>query len=419
MKILTLIGAIILLFGGCQESSIPLPSLHSTPVGAAVKPQPNVILILIDDLSPEMLYHPSLNTPNIDALLAQGALRFDQCYAQPTCAPTRTKLLSGLHNARHPNLDSLTEHPTLAHVFKAAGYQTSAIGKRHKVYTKAYKPSNLGFDHYCINTGGDIKTLQYVIEEKDTSYTYSGQEGYLTDLLFQKAHSFTAANTVNPFFLFLTLRAVHHPFLPPPSYRDRLPQADRYKSSPAHYNKILEYVDQKIGTLSKELTNFGIRDNTIIIITADNPSPPSIELGTISGTKGQFNRAGTRVPMIISWPEKLTTPRASNRLIGMEDFMPTFAELTGQAAQHDGVSFLDELLNKERRTSKQIVLLGDHQPDRQFCLDATLRVSASGQVFKTQPESYSEIKTAYKNLSEEEQKRTDAMIRHISKWRPE
>lgn len=393
-----------------------LPELQKTAAQQHLQPLPNVVLILIDDLSPEALYSPDIATPNLDTMLARGAVRFNHCYAQPTCAPTRTKLLSGRHNARHPDLDSLDVHPTMASIFSKAGYQTGVIGKRHKVYTGQYKPDDLGFDWYSISVGDKGQKPGYLINEPDTSYQYSMEEGYITKLHFDRARNFVDRNASQPFFLFMALRAAHHPFLPPPGYRDELPAEARYVSDQAHYPKIVEYVDQQIGQLSHHLQELGLLSNTLLVITADNPSPKNVALDEGEGAKGEFTRAGTHVPLIAYWPEKIKAPRFSDRLIGMEDFMPTFAELTGQAVQHDGISFLGEILPDRSASEKPCLLLGDHQPEAQFCLDTILRLSQAQQLFKTIDAQGTEVPVTYEGLSETEQQQADRLMEYLERW---
>src|SRR6476646_7659693 len=70
---------------------------------AADAKKPNIVLILADDLGYETLGADggqSYKTPNLDALAAAG-MRFDRCYVQPLCTPTRVGLMTGMSNARN------------------------------------------------------------------------------------------------------------------------------------------------------------------------------------------------------------------------------------------------------------------------------------------------------------------------------
>ena len=61
------------------------------------KTRPNIIFILSDDISQEVLGcygGTTYKTPNLDKLAATGT-RFTHCYSQPVCAPSRVKLMTG------------------------------------------------------------------------------------------------------------------------------------------------------------------------------------------------------------------------------------------------------------------------------------------------------------------------------------
>ena len=65
--------------------------------------KPNIILIMADDLGYESLScngSQSYNTPNLDNLAASG-IRFDQCFSQPLCTPSRVQIMTGRYNFRN------------------------------------------------------------------------------------------------------------------------------------------------------------------------------------------------------------------------------------------------------------------------------------------------------------------------------
>ena len=73
-----------------------ISSLQATIAGSPVLslPKPNIVLIMADDLGIETMgsYGSTLyKTPNLDRLAANGA-RFEHCYAQPICTPSRVQL---------------------------------------------------------------------------------------------------------------------------------------------------------------------------------------------------------------------------------------------------------------------------------------------------------------------------------------
>jgi arylsulfatase A len=92
-------------------------SLH-----AVAAERPNVILILADDFGCECVGAnggTSYRTPVLDRLAA-GGMRFEHCYAQPLCTPTRVQLMTGLYNVRnYLNFSVLDPQAvTFGHVFQ-------------------------------------------------------------------------------------------------------------------------------------------------------------------------------------------------------------------------------------------------------------------------------------------------------------
>ena len=111
--------------------------LGLSPSGAA-ESRPNVLLIAVDDLRPELGCYGAahIHSPNIDAFAASGRL-FQRTYCQQAvCNPSRTSLMTGLRpdsigvtgnhshfRTNHPNVVTLPQH------FKKHGYHAAAIGK--------------------------------------------------------------------------------------------------------------------------------------------------------------------------------------------------------------------------------------------------------------------------------------------------
>ena len=104
---------------------------------------PNVIIIYADDLGYGDLScygAADINTPNVDALAAQG-LRFTQGYStSPVCTPARYSLITGRYPSRREGVHILpgdaacliTEDTyTLPQLFHDQGYRTAVVGKWH------------------------------------------------------------------------------------------------------------------------------------------------------------------------------------------------------------------------------------------------------------------------------------------------
>src|SRR6187549_474101 len=130
--------------------SLVISLLNLPWVYAAPQAQPNVVLILADDLGwTDLSCYGSdfYETPHLDRLARDG-MKFTQNYSACTvCSPTRAALLTGKYPARLHITDwipgAMPDNPkllvpdwtkflphaetTLAEVFKAAGYATASI----------------------------------------------------------------------------------------------------------------------------------------------------------------------------------------------------------------------------------------------------------------------------------------------------
>ena len=122
------------------------------------KKRPNVVLVITDDQGYGDLGcngNPWIKTPNIDKLRAQSTL-LNNYHVDPTCAPTRCAILSGIHPARAQKTHVVGGAPpaphhlrgwamispwysgrmpedtvTIAKVLRSNGYATGHSGKWH------------------------------------------------------------------------------------------------------------------------------------------------------------------------------------------------------------------------------------------------------------------------------------------------
>jgi len=114
---------------------------------------PNIVLIMADDLGYECIgAHggTSYKTPILDKLAGSG-IRFDHCYSQPLCTPSRAKIMTGIYNVRNYVRFGLLDpaQTTFAHLLKKAGYATCVVGK-WQLGGGLDGPKHFGFDEYCL-----------------------------------------------------------------------------------------------------------------------------------------------------------------------------------------------------------------------------------------------------------------------------
>lgn len=325
--------------------------------------QPNIILILADDLGYETLRcdgGESYHTPNLDKLAATG-VRFDRCNVQPLCTPTRLQLMTGQYNVRNyiawATIDP--KSTTFATLLRNAGYATAIAGKWQLGHDKDL-PRKLGFDEYCLwqhtrrppryaNPG-----LEYNGEERDFK---NGEYG--PDLINEFALEFIAKcarDKSKPFLLYYPMMLTHAPYQPTPDSPDWDPKAmgEEVNHAPKHFADMVAYTDKLVGRVVNKVDELGIRDDTLIIFLGDN--------GTGLGTKSRFkgaefvggksltNARGMHVPLIANWPGHTPAGATNDDLIDSTDFLPTLCDAAGvktpQNVAIDGRSFFPQILGQ-------------------------------------------------------------------------
>lgn len=195
-----------------------MPLLALLPMAAAAQQRPNIVYIMTDDHTAQMLsaYGDSpIQTPNLDRMAAEGVLFRNSFVANSLSGPSRACLITGKHS--HKNGFTNNEHgifdgsqQTVPKLMRQAGYQTALIGKWHLVS----EPT--GFDYYDILPGqGDYYNPTF----HHMDGTESVEKGYCTDIVTDKAIDWMESRDKDrPFLLFVHHKACHRDWLPPMEY---------------------------------------------------------------------------------------------------------------------------------------------------------------------------------------------------------
>ena len=331
--------------------------------------RPNLILIVTDDQGyGDLSCHgnPVLKTPNLDRLHDEG-VRFRQFQVSPTCAPTRSALMTGRHEFRNGVTHTIHERErltlkatTLAQVLKSAGYTTGIFGKWHLGDEDAYQPGRRGFDEVFIHgaggigqtypgTCGDAPSNSYFNPWVRHNGTFEKTQGYCTDVFFGRAAEWIAAAATNgPFFAYITPNAPHAPLDCPPDYEKRY--AGKVKPNEAKFFGMIANIDDNVGRLLAELKRRGLESNTLVVFMNDNGGTGGCALfnAGLRGQKGTPWQGGTRAASFWRWPGMLQ-PATVDALSAHLDVFPTFAALAGAkldggvTAQIEGRSLLSLL----------------------------------------------------------------------------
>lgn len=216
-------------------SSILLLLNACTPATETAPSQPNILLILVDDMGYSDLscYGSEIATPHIDSLAYNG-LRLTQFYNAARCCPTRAALLTGLypHQAGmgHQNQDKgLPSYrgringkaTTIAEVLQQRGYTNYQVGKWHVGNTAPFWPGNKGFDQYLTLIEGAMSYFNawpWAKNQDTLEMRYNGRayqtppDFFATDTFSDTAAAFIQRHdTAQPFFMYLAYNAPHWP----------------------------------------------------------------------------------------------------------------------------------------------------------------------------------------------------------------
>lgn len=383
-----------------------LGSLH-----AAAPARPNVLILMTDEHHPRIMSCAGdlvVKTPTLDDLAATG-IRFTAAYCQnPICTPSRVALVSGrmpsnLGTFGNGNTQKYENVTTLADLFNAAGYATAWFGKTHwgdPRFQNNRERRGLQRDDY---------------EQQEKAYGRLPQDAVVTPWPVEKnsdhvtvneALAFLDANTTKPgprqpFLLGVSLIKPHFPFtiqqkyydlyrgkVPPPRAPEKLiaelpslAQDERAKyrhadASPGQiararemYYGMVTYADEELGRIIQKLESLGLRDNTIIVYTADH--------GEMLGERGiwfknTFFEPSAGIPFIWSFPAKLPRAKTIAAPAMNLDVLPTLADLCAlpKPAGVEGTSLLP-------------VMLGTDDDRNRLALSENFRGNFAGRMIRT------------------------------------
>ena len=301
--------------------------------------RPNILAIVADDLGYADLScygRKDYETPALDRLAAEG-VRFSQAYAAaPVCTPSRAGFMTGRYPARTPvglweplsgtrvdrDIGLPSDHPTVASLLKAGGYETALIGKWHLGSQAEHHPARHGFDEFFGTIAGAADYTSHVDPSGQPGLFHNTtpvqREGYLTDVFTQHAVAFVARAHTRPFFLSLQYTAPHWPWQAPgdapyPTPSNPAPALWTRGGSGKTYADMIQRLDAGVAELLEALDKHGLRENTLVIFTSDNGGERFSDMGPLSGSKMQLREGGIRVPALLRWPKGLPAGRETDQ----------------------------------------------------------------------------------------------------------
>jgi len=346
-----------------------LLALSVSSQAAAQSIRPNVVLIVTDDVGYGDIGSygaPDIKTPNIDSLAKDG-VRLTDFYAAPQCTPTRAALISGRYQQRFALEVALTgakspagetglpaKGHSLPQLLKNNGYATGLVGKWHLGYKPEFSPNAHGFDYFFGFKSGFIDYYQHTDAAGDADLFENATpvrvDGYMTDLITERAVKFVDQHAAAPFFLEVTYNAAHWPFQVPdhPSVaaeNGRFVQPHEPGTATRQdYIAMLERADQGVGRILQVLRQRGIERNTLVIYMQDNGGEWLSRNAPLFNRKGTVWEGGIRVPAIFKWPARLPAGRVSSQAGIVQDVTASILAATGSEvptdARPDGINLL-------------------------------------------------------------------------------
>ncbi len=214
-------------------------------------------------------------------------------------------------------------------------------GKEHPSLLKMQNSPNHGHDNTIVNGVGRIgfmtggKMARWTDEEVPLSF-------------LEKSKAFVSDNASKPFFLFYSLTEPHVPRVPSTMFKG--------KSGLGPRGDAILQIDWAVGELVAHLKKLGIYENTLIIFSSDNGpvlddgyQDQAVEKlnghtpwGALRGGKYSSYEAGTRVPTLVSWPNRLKSGLVSDALLCQMDLLRSLGALIGYRF-HDANAFDSQL----------------------------------------------------------------------------
>ncbi len=317
---------------------------------------PNIIVIFSDDLGYGDLGvfgHPTLHTPRLDRMAAEG-MKLTQFYvAASVCTPSRAALLTGRYPIRSgmcsdkrrvlfPNSGGglPAREITIAEALKSGGYATACIGKWHLGHLPQYLPTKHGFDtYYGIPYSNDMHNVgrgdppvplmrnEEIIEQPVDQTT-------LTKRYTREAVQFIENHRDEPFFLYFPHTFPHIPLFASSDFKD--------KSLRGLYGDVVEEIDWSVGQVLDTLQRLKLVENTLVLFTSDNGPWLTQDLeggsaGLLRGGKGSTWDGGMREPTIAWWPGTIPAGMVNAGLSSTLDILPTCLALAGMEPPTDRI----------------------------------------------------------------------------------
>lgn len=329
---------------------VPL-SPASLPVQAVSGKQRSVIIVAVESFRADVvhLHHQGREvTPNINRLAREG-LQFTRAYAQSThsdyadvCLASSLYPLRSRHH-HYYRADDPWPKTLLYDLLKPLGYDTAIISSQNEAWG--------GMDQFLQTPALDRfyhpqnSPAPTIYSDRDPGFNREVQAGTLVAGKFPDRHTtdvildWIKSRNGKPFFLAMNTQSSHFPYLipddcPRPFQPCELASDIKFSSYSAeeaptvrnaYYNALAES-DRQIGRLVEKLTEWGLLEDVILVITGEN--------GEAFHENGAVGHAGNPVEPVIHvaavvYSPELIKPRVEDYPFEHVDLAPTLCGLLG------------------------------------------------------------------------------------------
>jgi len=423
--------------GSGPGAGAPFGGLGTT--GGATPARPDIVFVLTDDLSMNLLRF----MPHVQAMQRNGLTFKNYFVSDSLCCPSRASIFTGDFphdtgvfsnfgpgggfNAFYKRGDQRHTFPI---ALQRAGYVTALMGKFLNGYLESpghaadgeitsvpgtYVPP--GFNEWDV-AGWGYGEFNYRLNQNGSLHWYGRRSSdYLTDVIARDGVSFInrAARRQKPFFLELATFAPHSPYVPAP--RDasgfaglaapRTPNFDVLPSHPPEWlaghpplstreiakidrafrrrAQAVQAVDRMIGRIEQTLSTDDIASDTYLIFSSDN----GLHAGQYRLMPGKLTAFDTdiRVPLVVVGPG-VPAGRTSRAMAENIDLAKTFTAIAGTPMHSDGHSLLG-LFHGQNPSDWRNAILVEHHGGLISARDPDYQQSPSGN-----PTTYEAMRTS-------------------------
>lgn len=301
----------------------------------AQQQKPNILFLIADDWSfPHAgVYGDKIvRTPTFDRLAAEGALFTNAYTASPSCSPSRASVLTGRYPHQNGDGGNLwsefpNTNPTYVQILEKDGYFSGST-------RKGWGPGEYQVTGFSQNPAGkSYEDFEAFLEEKPAG---------------------------KPFTFWFGSSDPHREYVPNTGIQSGMkledvivpgffPDNDCVRNDILDYYFEIERFDREAGQLIAKLEEMGELDNTIVVMTSDNGMP-------FPRAKANLYDYGTRMPLVIRWPDKVKAGTVVNDFVNFVDFAPSFVEAADLDQNSMSGQSLWGLLAGEKQDRQQVFL---------------------------------------------------------------